>query len=89
MGDKWVQAEIQEKTGPVSYKCLSNNGQVVRRHLDQLIERDSNVSVHSDPELDSTEVPQNSTQNKSPVVTPPVVIRRSGRVTRPVDRLNL
>ena len=45
LGDKWVQAEIQEKTGPVSYKCMSNNGQIVSRHQDQIIERDSNITL--------------------------------------------
>ena len=35
-GDKWVQGEIVESTGPVSYKVKTNQGVVVRRHADHI-----------------------------------------------------
>ncbi|XP_063052002.1 uncharacterized protein K02A2.6-like [Engraulis encrasicolus] len=35
-GPAWVPGEITEKTGPVSFQVTLGNGQVVRRHIDQV-----------------------------------------------------
>ncbi|QQP51370.1 Uncharacterized protein FKW44_012711 [Caligus rogercresseyi] len=39
---KWVPATIIEETGPLSYKCQTDGGEVVRRHTDQIIASRSN-----------------------------------------------
>ena len=89
VGDKWLPGEIQEKTGPVSYKCVTKDGHLVKRHQDQLIERDVNNSLHSELQVDDQLVARNVPEITDPVVAPSVEVRRSGRVTRPPDRLNL
>ncbi|CAH2215514.1 jg26769 [Pararge aegeria aegeria] len=35
--NKWIEGDIVEKTGPVSYKVLLNKGNICRRHTDQML----------------------------------------------------
>ena len=37
--DRWVPARVLQQTGPVSYKCALPEGNVVRRHQDQILSR--------------------------------------------------
>ena len=54
-GDKWVAGQVERRTGPLSYH-VQVDGQVVRRHADQLLgrkqEREEIVEVESDSEED-------------------------------------
>lgn len=43
-GNKWTEGVVDERIGPVSYKVKTNNGQVHKRHIDQIL---SNKSRHS------------------------------------------
>ena len=42
--EKWTQATVTERTGPVSYKVLDTNTKELKRHCDQML-RDSNSNV--------------------------------------------
>ena len=42
--EKWIQATVTERTGPVSYKVLDTNSKELKRHCDQML-RDSNSDV--------------------------------------------
>ena len=42
--EKWTQATVTERTGPVSYKVLDTNTKELKRHCDQML-RDSNTNV--------------------------------------------
>lgn len=66
IGPKWVPAEIQEATGPVSYRTLTTDGEVLRRHVDQVRQRhemetnDTNITVNN-PDVEPERVIPNST----------------------------
>lgn len=47
-GPKWVPGTIESCTGPLSYTIITENGQVLRRHVDQVRRRD----LSRLPELD-------------------------------------
>lgn len=36
---KWISVKVKNKTGPVSYQVITNDGQTLRRHVDQLKKR--------------------------------------------------
>lgn len=102
---KWLPSVITRQTGPLSYKCSLPTGVVVKRHQDQIISREpvslaeslSPTSPVVSPPLPqqpaefayqarpTVEVPQQPAVTSSPTDAP----RRSSRVCRPVERLNL
>ena len=102
--DRWVPARVLEQTGPVSYKCELLGGQVVRRHQDQILNRsvpthstipfenmkqiDDGLSAPSPSVLERVDVPDREVEvDVLPKVATPV--RRSARVVKPPDRLDL
>ena len=88
---KWVPGFIQQQTGPLSYRCSLANGEVVKRHQDQIHTR--TLPPKEDAELEP------GVQNNPPITghegggsegAPSTVpSRRSQRVRRPVEKLNL
>ena len=50
LGSKWIPGVVEEKTGPVSYRCRLEDGSQVRRHQDQIISGSPQKDVES-PEL--------------------------------------
>ena len=40
--EKWIQATVTERTGPISYKVLYINSKELNRHCDQML-KDSNL----------------------------------------------
>ena len=38
-GPRWIPARVTEKTGPVSYQCELQDGRIIRRHVDNLRQR--------------------------------------------------
>ena len=100
-GPKWVPAEVQSQTGPLSYKCTLNDGVVVKRHQDQIIPSKSNCknepiwvpqpseSIIIEPKVEPSLSEVSEVNTKTDTVVPPPVVRRSSRVSKPVDRLNL
>ena len=102
--DHWVPAKIVEQTGPISYKCELPEGNVVRRHQDQILYRTLPMFSAS-PEKswvasNLKETPflcpvplQSEGESRSGVeMAPPapsVPLRHSARMVKPPDRLDL
>lgn len=65
-GLKWSPATIVKPTGPVSYKALTTDGDIVRRHVDQMLPRvptdgdadpgERSSSEATEPKLDPVQV---------------------------------
>ena len=102
--DNWVPARIVKQTGPVSYKCELPQGNIVRRHQDQIHSRTlpkSNVSPRKPvviPESKTTpvqgSVPLHSTGelgsgSEMASPEPSVPLRCSSRSVKPPTRLDL
>ena len=87
MGPKWLPATVAEKTGPISYKCTTAEGNTVRRHQDQLHPRtDSpNLTEPVIPEPPISASPELPEQVKPPD-SPAASLRRTTRVRKPVER---
>ena len=102
-GCKWTPSKIVKQSGPLSYRCETPSGAIVKRHQDQIITR----TIPSSP-TESFEAVANSDSSQEPVIpvavppsTPTGVlapsngptlspgVRRSSRVRRPVVRLDL
>ena len=49
---KWMPGIIVDVTGPLSYKVRAGDGQMHRRHVDQLLDRTAPLSDQSRPEPD-------------------------------------
>lgn len=97
---KWVPATVQEQTGPLSYKCSLSSGNTVKRHQDQIItaspSNESEVNTTLDPpEQHRSESSSASSLNIAASPTDTVVKsfvpapRRSCRIRKPVEKLNL
>ena len=86
----WVPAVIKNKTGPLTYELKLTDGRIVRRHIDHIISRESNVDPPFDnfDDLDfSTSIPSAEQPSPSPYdkqMCPQ--IRRSTRIRKPPDR---
>ena len=52
---KWLKASVTEKTGPVSFRVMLEDGEICRRHVDQMhkfnerFERSDNASANMTP----------------------------------------
>ena len=99
----WIPAKIVSQTGPLSYSCDTGD-KVVRRHQDQILIPSDTVPVGgssvpstpvvTSPSVGSSSVPVvDSSKSNVPVVSAspvkPVELRRSGRIVKAPDRLNL
>ena len=102
--DRWIQAKVLKQTGPVSYKCKLPGGAIVRRHQDQILTRSENavpaapmkttvdvsdcVPTPTSTETEPIEGVQKDLVSGVPdkLATP---VRRSTRVVKPPDRLDL
>ena len=96
--DRWVPARVLQQTGPVSYKCVLPEGNVVRRHQDQILSRSMSSPIKtfqsiSDQSAHSPVVPERADESKGADVEAPLKqatpVRRSTRVVKPPDRLDL
>ena len=38
-GPVWIPARVEKETGPVSYRATTESGEVLRRHVDQMMKR--------------------------------------------------
>ena len=102
--DRWVPARVVKQTGPVSYKCELPEGNIVRRHQDQIHSRALPMSSVS-PQKPTValkckeapvpcSVPLQSTGVPSSGIEmaspkPSVPLRRSARDVKPPTRLDL
>nr|XP_023691255.1 uncharacterized protein K02A2.6-like [Paramormyrops kingsleyae] len=77
-GSKWIPGFIVKVTGPVSYKVMLGDGNVVRRHVDQILVR----SVEEDSVGPGTTVPPRACMDPSEAwVMPEKVAGRQGGVS--------
>ena len=100
--DRWIPAKVVKQTGPVSYKCELPGGTVIRRHQDQIWTKSTkpilttpmktiigdSLTTHLPTEIGRSEGAQMELNAEAPVkqATP---LRRSARVVKPPDRLDL
>ena len=69
-GLRWVPGTVQEKTGPVSFRCSLPDGREIRCHQDQVLpskvssQKDSTprASLAQPPRISSPTLPGNTTQ---------------------------
>ena len=98
--DKWIPAKVVKQTGPVSYKCELEGGNIVRRHTNQMLTRSPNlipttpIKTREMPLAHSPIVPEfnEGAEGNTEVEAPPrqaTPVRRSTRVAKPPDRLDL
>ena len=108
-GLKWTPSTVVTQTGPLSYKCATTSGKIVKRHQDQIITRSVppsqlptqnppvDITVGSPTKIPVSEeasLPHSSPSMQSGVEatiisSPSPGIRRSSRIKRPVERLDL
>ena len=86
-GQTWLPGQIQETQGPLSYSVLLNDGRLVKRNLDYLRKRTSDVTTDSSENSGDKCLPPlpmgNDSSNVVPDAPPPV--ERSSRIKRPPD----
>jgi hypothetical protein len=90
-GPKWVPAIIEKQTGPVTYKCKTENGTTTLRHKEQ-IWKDERKPVTVTAKNEELEVPVPNAENvksREEPILENLPLRRSQRTPRPPDRLNL
>ncbi|KRY21351.1 hypothetical protein T12_10910, partial [Trichinella patagoniensis] len=59
-GPKWCPATIVAPTGPVSYKVRTTDGQLWKRHMDQLRKRHPSIEVTEDTETNVNKTQQSN-----------------------------
>ncbi|CAH2100942.1 unnamed protein product [Euphydryas editha] len=71
-GEKWSEAHISAKTGPISYKVSSSSGVELRRHLDQIlpVKDKSRYSLSRTSEVHSDFKTENDVEASCDVVVP-------------------
>ena len=97
-GSKWLPGIVERRTGPVSFKVRLQNGNLIKRHQDQLHMREPEGLQEIDPGdgAVTTETPPVSPASiadqvslQSPQLRMPALPRRSSRQRKPVERLDL
>ncbi|XP_003368791.1 conserved hypothetical protein [Trichinella spiralis] len=84
-GPKWCPATIVTPTGPVSYKVRTTDGQLWKRHLDQLRKRHPSIEVTEDTETDSEQEDCQQLMEKSPsAVVEPIAEHISELIAEPI-----
>ena len=76
-GPKWIPATVEAQTGPVSYKVTTSDGTEVKRHQDQIWTSKPNSPDKTVSETDT------------PLVPSLPAVRRSTRISRAPERLDL
>ena len=75
-GPKWIPGTVKEQTGPVSYKVTTEDGIEAKRHQDQVCNRNPSPV-------------KNSPKPSTPLSPNTPLVRRSERMSRAPERLNL
>lgn len=89
--EKWIEGEIVNKEGNVTFEVQTEEGALWRRHADQLIEKKESIEekVIEESVLErAVDLLTKSPVNQTPP-TPQRGVTRSGRVIKPPERLNL
>ena len=93
-GAKWISAIVSKVAGPLSYQVTTNEGTILRRHVDHLRVRydDSELTEESEETEEWITMPSRTFANRTvptaqpPAANPPVPVRRSTRTRNPIDR---
>ncbi|XP_046869134.1 uncharacterized protein LOC124461688 [Drosophila willistoni] len=98
-GPKWIEGEIVDQTGPISYNVRLHDRRIIKRHFDQL--RDRVPPVESTQDTESIELPAEDAVSISddipdcpelsepaPLSPAPVTPRRSSRKRQPPEFFN-
>ena len=93
-GDKWLPGKVERKTGPVSFRVRLEDGNLIKRHQDQLHMRQSSLPQVSHP--DKIPVVLDALSSSSVMLPEPLqspvqseLPRRSFRLRKPTTRLDL
>ena len=98
-GDKWLTAEVIKVSGPLSYQVKSEEGVILRRHVDHIRKRYPTETTTQDDwampdglssHIDSTarELPLETTTPSPPLVHSTPERRYSRRTRVPIDRFS-
>ncbi|UYV64000.1 K02A2.6-like [Cordylochernes scorpioides] len=86
-GPRWLPGVVREKTGPVSIKVETDEGEILNRHLDQVRdcgEREATPSTSATPqESNNIEDPQAGQEIDPTGEASSPILRRSSRLRRP------
>ena len=93
-GAKWISAIVSKVADPLSYQVTTNEGTILRRHVDHLRVRydDSELTEESEETDEWITMPSRTFANRTvpttqpPAANPPVPVRRSTRTRNPIDR---
>ena len=97
----WLPAFVEKQTGPVSYQCCLDNGNLVKRHIDQIhpreegpLEKTQEIPPETkivEPELPQVPVLDASAETDSSASSGQISAapRRSARIKKSVEKLNL
>ncbi|UYV81812.1 K02A2.6-like [Cordylochernes scorpioides] len=92
-GPRWLPGVVQEKTGPVSIKVETDDGDILNRHLDQVRgcgESEALPSRSSTPQVTPEfERPPAIQETDSSEGTPKPLLRRSLRIRKPPSTFHL
>ena len=62
---KWIEGTVLRKLGLCHYEVLTNNGQVLKRHIDQLIDLSKNAHTNTDDyDITTTHIPLDNTNTE-------------------------
>ena len=66
-GPGWLPASVEKQTGPLSYQCRLGNGNIVKRHVDQIHPRHEGSPIKSSEPPSAVELPPEPEMHTGPV----------------------
>ena len=88
-GDNWLQGTIVKVSGPLSFQVKLQDGRIVRRHVDHIIQRSPQMpDKPNDDWISMPDIPESTLTKQSATTstTTPPSLRRSTRVSVPPKR---
>ena len=88
-GDNWLQGTIVKVSGPLSFQVKLQDGRIVRRHVDHIIQRSPQMpDKPNDDWISMPDIPESTLTKQSATtsITTPPSLRRSTRVSVPPKR---
>ena len=88
-GDNWLQGTIVKVSGPLSFQVKLQDGCIVRRHVDHIIQHSPQIPDEpNDDWINMPDIPESTLTKQSATtsITTPPSLRRSTRVSVPPKR---
>ena len=88
-GDNWLQGTIVKVSGPLSFQVKLQDGRIVRRHVDHIIQHSPQIPDEpNDDWINMPDIPESTLTKQSATtsITTPPSLRRSTRVSVPPKR---